>query len=95
MSPQGAKKWAKEIQAFAEGKTMQVRIPGEEWHDCCGDCGFHDSREYRIKPEPRKLFCIFEGDIHQSTYNNLGAAKACVDRNPQHPFRIVEFVEVS
>jgi len=48
------------IQAFAEGKTIQARIPENdhgfdvtEWTDCTAP-DFIEIAEYRIKPSPRE-----------------------------------------
>ena len=44
------------IIAFAEGKQIQWQPPGGwRWVDCCSRPMFDDTKNYRIKPEPKKL----------------------------------------
>lgn len=46
-----------EIVAWAEGKQIQFkRIADGEWEDCCFKPNFTESTEYRVKPEPVKIF---------------------------------------
>ena len=53
MTQEGAKKWAKEIQALAEGKTIQsTERTLNKWRDANDPC-FSYQYEYRIKPESK------------------------------------------
>lgn len=55
------------IQAYAEGKDIQYRLPGstESWktfiEDKCTSPFNHDHWEYRIKPEPREFWVVVDG----------------------------------
>lgn len=51
MTQQGAKKWAKEIEALQNGKTIQYRI-NKDWIDI-ETPNFDECGNYRIKPEPK------------------------------------------
>ena len=49
------------IQAFADGKDIQVRprtIEKLEWSTNPPDPGFFNGDEYRIKPEPKELWVM-------------------------------------
>ena len=56
MNRQRAKELLPIIQAFAEGKTIQVKGPNDLWYDRNNEqCEIHfnsDPQKYRIKPEP-------------------------------------------
>jgi len=53
MTREGAKKWAKEIQAFADGKEIQL-WNNHFWQDVDSPV-FHNDGEYRIKPESKLI----------------------------------------
>jgi hypothetical protein len=53
MTREEAKKWGKEIQAFAEGKTIQIHSHGPSWLDI-SDPSWNMDSEYRIKPESKR-----------------------------------------
>jgi len=53
MTRECAKKWEKEIQAYADGKTIQAFF-NKEWKDN-EEPAFLDCYEYRIKPEPKLI----------------------------------------
>lgn len=40
------------LQAFAEGKPIQYRLPGCNWCDGIDNLSFHNDTEYRLRPEP-------------------------------------------
>jgi len=44
------------IQAFAEGKALQFRAPGESWWRDEHDPVWSVGGQYRIKPEPREFW---------------------------------------
>lgn len=52
MTREGAKKWAKEIKAFTEGKTIQILERDDCWCDTEIPCFVVDFK-YRIKPESK------------------------------------------
>ncbi|MEN6296987.1 MAG: hypothetical protein ABFC92_03450 [Rectinema sp.] len=52
MTREEAKKWGKEIQALAEGKTIQIHSHGPSWLDI-SDPSWNMDSEYRIKPESK------------------------------------------
>lgn len=60
MNRERAKELIPIIQAFAEGRQVQVRI-GKDWHDL-EDAVWDDDNEYRIKPERRKVWVHFPED---------------------------------
>ena len=44
------------VQALAEGKTIQCRLPNMDWVDSCPFVGWKDHpANYRIKPEPKTV----------------------------------------
>lgn len=56
MNRQQAKELLPIIQAFAEGKTIQVKGPDNRWYDYSGSRKLKfdsDPKKYRIKPEPK------------------------------------------
>jgi len=57
MTPERARELLPIIQAYAEGKTIQVRhkdiVP--EWVSLT-TCAFDEGWEYRIKPEPKVIY---------------------------------------
>ena len=56
MNRQQAKELLPIIQAFAEGKTIQVKGPDNRWYDYSGNRKLKfdsDPQKYRIKPEPK------------------------------------------
>lgn len=55
MTPQEAKELLPIIEAYANGETIQYRLPGEDWEDAI--ClNFTDPvAQYRIKPKPRRV----------------------------------------
>lgn len=53
MTPQEAKELLPIIEAYANGETVQYRLPGEDWEDS-SNLDFTDPvAQYRIKPKPR------------------------------------------
>ncbi len=48
-------KWAAEMKAFEEGKTIQFRYDGETWRDFKGATPAWDVLEWRVKPEPKLI----------------------------------------
>jgi hypothetical protein len=79
------------IQAFAEGKTIQVLIIGRDWEDVAVD-GFGSSfsfnpENYRIKPEPRVIYvneyddaCGWDAAYLSKDYALKSAATKCKRR---------------
>ena len=78
MTKERAKELIPVIQAYAEGKTMQVRIAGDgdPWQDYTGECpNFENGNwEWRIKPEPREFWLFLSGInatvLNGSIYDN-------------------------
>ena len=52
MTREEAKEWLPIIKAFAEGKTVQIKVRGK-WVDLCETDFSRSPDEYRIKPEPK------------------------------------------
>ena len=54
MNRQQAKELLPIIQAYAEGKTIQVKLSDDFWYEYNGKLKFDlDPQDYRIKPEPK------------------------------------------
>lgn len=53
MNRNNAKKLLPIIQAFSEGKVVQINRPLVGWNDCDEPLFNGDSSSYRIKPEPK------------------------------------------
>lgn len=69
MTRDEAKKLLPVIQAFADGKDVQLKIDDKTWMNR-QDPVFHPKCEYRIKPEPLEcwLVVLTDGSIfHRST----------------------------
>jgi len=81
MNRDRAKQLLPVITAFAEGKVIQTRIvPDSDWHDL-DNVLWHDEREYRIKPERRKVWVVFyQNDWIPLAFNTRGYADAEVER---------------
>ena len=64
MTKERAKELIPVIQAYAEGKAVQVRIAGDgdPWQDYSGECpNFENGNwEWRVKPEPREFWVIVD-----------------------------------
>lgn len=53
MTREEAKEWLPIIQAFAEGKTIQIKDKTGKWNDLYEPCWNYSPDKYRIKPEPK------------------------------------------
>lgn len=61
MNAQNAKLYLPLVQALADGKQLQLRVEGE-WIDL-SELDFRwPATDYRIKPEPRKLWVVYRHD---------------------------------
>lgn len=97
MNRERAKELLPVIQAFADGKTIQVRgrtsaVP--KWTDILSDPSFFGNCEYRIKPEPRTLYVIYRGDgLRLISYNTRHGADEAINYYRDRGFTDVEVVE--
>lgn len=87
MTKENAKNFIPLVQALADGKTIQ-KNNGGVWEDLEIVAFEAPSRYYRIKPEPRRWWLVWEGCQSQPlVYRDFPP--------PEHPNRdIVEVVEV-
>jgi hypothetical protein len=62
MTPDKVKQLMPVLQAFADGKTIQVRV-GNEWYDVPGCALFSgDIKNYRVKPDEVKAWVnVYQG----------------------------------
>lgn len=76
MTREKAKALVPFIQAFAEGKTIQVQI-GSGWDDVNDPNFNNDPAIYRIKPEPREFYIgIYEDQVMRGiTHHSMDDAK--------------------
>ncbi len=90
MTPQKAKELLPIIQAFAEGKKIQIRAHrgNEDWKDI-SDTRFWDDEEYRIKPEEemckgcgRPISACVEDKDYKFVNNQSGGY---LQKTPSHP----------
>ena len=73
MTREHAKQLLPLIQAFAEGKIIQLKYPNGIWVDC-GLPGFSASpTSYRIKPKPKEFWIVKTNDGHTVHYNAIKA----------------------
>lgn len=100
MTQEHAKKMLPFITAYAEGKPVQYRIIDPvitSWMDS-GNLGFENPRcEYRIKPEPRRLWYIqfSDGTLGGTRFESEYAARQFAQCQAYSPvtYTIVKFVE--
>lgn len=50
------------IQAFADGKVIQVRAHMEDKWEDADNANFYERNEYRIKPEPREFWIAIDAN---------------------------------
>jgi hypothetical protein len=92
------------IQAHKDGKQIEVRgkVAAATWGNRHPDATLFNfaSFEYRVKPEPRRLFVI-ENSVGSRMYSRTTREDAEQKlthinsrRPPNNPARIVEYVEV-
>lgn len=84
---------------FAEGKTIEYKDDGGRWH-VTADPALAYNVEYRIKPEPRKIWRIEteNGSVWSTASSKENAEimlrRAQEDYPDKFVFRMVEYVEV-
>src|ERR1051325_2268683 len=94
MTQAQAQKWLPLIQALAEGKKIQYNFRNQGWHDAIEPSFLDDDTEYRLKPEPRRIFINQYGNILASRYHNSKAEAINGGYGYNTDNNIVEFVEV-
>ena len=62
MNRERAKELLPIIQAFAEGKTVQMMKGDDDWFDVGDRCEWFNALHYRIKPEPREFWIFTNPD---------------------------------
>jgi hypothetical protein len=62
------------VQAFAEGKAVQVRSSDKaDWQDSSSPT-FHPDLDWRVKPEPREWWLVYDSDTDPTNHQgNLNA----------------------
>ena len=65
MNKQTVKKQIEVMQAYVDGKEIQVFLAGE-WRNCHDRMRFFDfdGRDFRVKPEPREWYLCLEHPVH-------------------------------
>lgn len=93
MTREGNIKWAKEIDAQRQGKTIQLLLSGT-WVDV-SDPMFNADCEYRVKPEPRERYEVwFKGaDTPVFRTDKLANAENYIAGH-KNAYVIVKYVEV-
>jgi len=100
MNREQAKKLLPVIQAFAEGRSVQYQCPASGvWMDVEYP-GLHPTYQWRIKPEPRELWAVYNynGEYGGSRNTEREALVAAADWDKsfpsQAPHTVVRFREV-
>lgn len=89
MTKHNAKDYLPLVQALAEGKTIQSNYRGTHWVDL-DDVSFSDPHKcYRIKPEPRRWWLVWDGP---EQYRPIAFTTCPVKGNAETV--IIEVVEV-
>jgi hypothetical protein len=92
MTREKAKRLLPILQAFAEGKQIQLGSDRGGWNDCSGHLVFDsDPKYYRVKPEARRVFirkCSENGVVR--VFDTMLEARELADEC----CTIAEFVEV-
>lgn len=86
MTPEGAKKHLAVIQAFAEGKAIEIfgTFNGQKMWIPCNFPEFKTNCDYRVKPVPRTLYLVtWRNRAHtyeaRQVYHDEHAARGHVD----------------
>lgn len=80
-------------------KTIQQRaaaVPGAQWHACPAPRFNFTAFDYRIKPEPRKVYVVYRAwdtPAAELAYANKADAEAWVRGRGTEGYSIVEFIE--
>ena len=99
MNREEAKKLLPIMQAYSEGKEVQVRDRGDDSWQTWDEYGFDSLRnmEYRIKPEPRAMYCNIDvrGNLSR-LYNSAGISRKVAEKNGVENYSeiAIEFIEV-
>ena len=85
------------IKAWADGAKIQFRPhPDCGWCDCPhNEPSWHDSQEYRIKPEPVTLYVNeYEYGVSDVGWKTLKAAQGAGRENADDYIRTIKLMEV-
>ena len=82
MNRERAKELLPVIQAFAEGKTVQIKY-GDGWEDL-GEPVFDFSGEYRIKPEPLECWV----NVYPTAIDSFQSKKSAENNSGTRAIRI-------
>lgn len=101
MNKDNAKLYLPLVQALADGKVLQMKTYSGIWADVRQDVALtfsNPASDYRIKPEPRKLYGVFNrhGDLIRSCVSMSDATNAVNRLQPVGrlgPYTVVTFVE--
>jgi len=77
MTPERAKELLPIIQAYAEGKTIQIKF-GNSWIRCV-ETNFDDYSEYRIAPEPKVIYVNESKGLPWAYWSKEDAERASKD----------------
>lgn len=101
MNKDNAKLYLPLVQALADGKVLQMKTYSGIWADVRQDVALtfsNPASDYRIKPEPRKLYGVFNraGDLIKSCVSMAdatGTVNWLLAGGSLGPHTIVTFVE--
>lgn len=93
MNKDTAKDFLPLVQAMADGKTIQLKHARSGWTDVKVMATYIEPDNYRIKPEPREVYVIFNTDgVVINTWRKEENAVDQISRNPGWTYK--KFVEV-
>ena len=84
MNRERAKELLPIIEAFAEGKEIEMQGNSIGWEDGGEQLSFDTELEYRIKPQPREFWVCgsYDGQNPYVAYENT--SKDCVDHHHEY-----------
>lgn len=97
MTRERAKELLPVIQAYAEGKNVQVSVDGHTWNDVSSaDARFELNvpSQYRIKPEPRVFLAALYDQTGLSCVGGLFDTKEAAKRSGNNPDKLIKVREV-
>ena len=97
-----ARQHAEVMLAYARGEDLQCssRLDRDKWADVppwVSPRWDWDHNNYRIKPKPRELWQVVDGEGYAVTCNSLADAGACIESRlgTRPPYTIVHMREVT
>lgn len=92
MNKDNARDYLPLVQALAEGKVIQIRTDLSGWKDFEEFSFEKHAQNYRIKPEPREIWVVLDGDDDGAHMAYLTEDQAIV--NKRSGYGIVRYREV-